>query len=77
MQAITMHEDHSTWGPTDATFVVQLDDEQMRLLTEECYEPRHLETPYTGFSVGYLLNYLEKNNLMTDFLNTFNEEMNR
>ena len=74
MQAITMFEDHSTWAELSGTFVVQLDDEQMRLLFEEDREPRHLETPYTGFSVGYLLNYLEENNLMDDFMKKFEND---
>ena len=77
MQAILMHEDHSTWAQTDATFVVPMDDEQMQQLTEEDYEPRHLDKPYTGFSVGYLLNYLEENNLMDDFLKKFDDDYNR
>ena len=74
MQAITMFEDHSTWSELDYTYVVPMDDEQMRQLFEEDCEPRHLETPYTGFSVGYLLNYLEENNLMDDFMKKFEND---
>ena len=77
MKAITMFEDHSTWNELDYTFVVPLDDEQLHQVTKECVEPRHLDKPYTGFSVGYLLNYLEENNLMDDFMKKFEKDANK
>lgn len=76
MQAITMFEDHSTWGELDYTYVVPMDDAQMQQLNEG-HEPRHLDEPYTGFSVGYLLNYLEENNLMDDFMKKFEKDANK
>lgn len=76
MQAILMHEDHSTWTETSGAFVVPMDDEQMQQL-DEGHEPRHLDKPYTGFSVSYLLNYLEENNLMDDFMKKFDDDCNK